>query len=201
MLYFIPGRPPGLVSRLVRRPNFLEYIGSHPELKRNKAKEIAAGLKYLHDNDVIHGDLKVDNILISDREEAQITDFGLAQILDVTGFTTLIERNARFTAPELLSLVDDSSRPTRQSDVFSLGILLLQLFHGPDQNKQRGMPYNHIPYRNGYEIGLIKSICKGKRPRQRFYNYIEDKHWNLICWCWYHDPNMRPTVAQVRRAL
>ena len=108
-----------------------------------QAKEIAAGLKYLHDNDVIHGDLKVvcslsvlevywliipqDNILISDREEAQITDFGLAQILDVTGFTTLIERNARFTAPELLSLVDDSSRPTRQSDVFSLGILLLQV--------------------------------------------------------------------------
>jgi len=200
---FLPGRPPGLVSKLVQRPNFLEYIGRHPELKRNKAKEIAAGLNYLHDEGIIHGDIKADNILISDKIQAQITDFGLARILDVTGFTTMTQRNVRFTAPELMPLDDIVTRPTRESDIFSLGILLLQLFHGPDQDRQKGLPYNHVPYRGdtGYEIGLMKSIRGGDRPQRSLYNYIEDQHWILICRCWDGDTARRPTISQVQNAL
>jgi len=202
---FLPRRPPGLVSKLVQRPNFLEYIGRHPELKRNKAKEIAAGLNYLHDEGIIHGDIKADNVLISDKMpvQAQITDFGLAQILDVKGFTTMTQRNVRFTAPELMPLDDIATRPTRESDIFSLGILLLQLFHGPDQDRQRGLPYNHVLYRDGpgYEFGLMKSIHSGDRPQRSLYNYIEDQHWSLICRCWDGDTAGRPTVSQVQNAL
>jgi serine/threonine protein kinase len=199
---FLPGRPPGLVSKLVQRHNFLEYIGRHPELKREKAQEIAAGVKYLHDNNMIHGDIKANNILVSNRGVAQITDFGLAQILDVRGFTTMTQRNVRFTAPELMPLVDNFNRPTRQSDIFSLGILLLQLFHGPDPNRQRGLPYNHIAYSDiGYDIKLMKRVCAGDRPRRDSYNYILDQHWALICWCWDDHPDSRPTILQVCHAL
>jgi len=42
---FLPGRPPGLVSKFVQRDDFLKYIEMHPELKRNKAIDIAAGLQ------------------------------------------------------------------------------------------------------------------------------------------------------------
>jgi serine/threonine protein kinase len=82
-----PEFPPGLVSPWVQRSDFLQYIGRHPELKRkkvlfatahhgwifsipfSKAREIARGLKYLHDLDVfdghegiVHGDLKVVSV-------------------------------------------------------------------------------------------------------------------------------------------
>jgi len=174
-------------------------------LKRNKAKEIAAGLNYLHDEGIIHDDIKADNVLISDKMpvQAQITDFGLAQILDVKGFTTMTQRNVRFTAPEPMPLDDIATRPTRESDIFSLGILLLQLFHGPDQDRQRGLPYNHVLYRDGpgYEFGLMKSIHSGDRPQRSLYNYIEDQHWSLICRCWDGDTAGRPTISQVQNAL
>ena len=71
-----------------------------------------------------------NNILISDYHQAQITDFGLARILDVRGFTTMTFRNIRYAAPELRPDEDVdmlSVRPTTQSDIFSLGILFLQV--------------------------------------------------------------------------
>jgi len=113
----------------------------------------------------------------------------------------MVERNARFTAPELMSLDDSVTRPTRQSDIFSLGILLLQLFHGPDRDRQRRLPYNHVRYRTGYEIGLMRSVRAGDRPRREQYNHIEDQHWTLISWCWDPNPGMRPAIVHVRNAL
>jgi serine/threonine protein kinase len=78
--YTNPNLPPGLVSRYVLRHDFLGYIGRHPEKKRSKvctlpdasseccfltsgilfpkAQEVASGVQYLHENDVVHGDLK-----------------------------------------------------------------------------------------------------------------------------------------------
>jgi serine/threonine protein kinase len=70
-----------------------------------------------------------DNILVSDQGVAQITDFGIARILGVEGYTTMI-RNVRYAAPELRPLGDidlEQVRPTTASDIFSFGILLLQV--------------------------------------------------------------------------
>lgn len=111
-----------------------------------QAKEIASGLEYLHEQNVVHGDLKIvcswdylwfslslliipqDNVIISNQLEAQITDFGVGRILDVEGFATIIERNVRYTAPELMLADPDASKSaTPQSDIYSLGILLLQV--------------------------------------------------------------------------
>ena len=72
-----------------------------------------------------------DNVLISDQHAApaQITDFGIACILDAEGFATMIQRNVRYTPPELMPLEDIAGyvHPTLQSDIFSLGILFLQV--------------------------------------------------------------------------
>jgi serine/threonine protein kinase len=201
----------------------------------HQAKEIASGLRYLHERGVVHGDIKPvctlfvqsernltvlqDNVIISDDggDQAQLIDFGIAQILSVQGFTTVTDRNTRYTAPELLSAVN--ARPTRQSDVFSLGVLLLQvgesectslmktycpfkLFHGPDENQQRGLPYNHVPFRPGvHDFKLMMRIIDGDRPQRERYNRMEDRHWTLICLCWEGNPDWRPTVVRVQQDL
>jgi len=202
-----PNFPPGLVSRWVQRNNFLAYIGRHPELKRAKAKEIAYGLQYLHQNEVVHGDVKVDNILISDQGDAQITDFGIARILGVQGYTTMTSRNVRYAAPELRPITHTEEdmpdvRPTTASDIFSMGILLLQLFHGPDQNKQRGRPYNHVPYNEATgDYALLVRIHEGERPLRQRYNPIQDLYWILMQRCWAANLLERPDIAEVLQKL
>ena len=79
----------------------------------------------------IYFDAFQDNILISDEGVAQITDFGIARILGVQGYTTITNRNVRYAAPELRPIAEEvdqrTVRPTPPSDIYSLGMLLLQV--------------------------------------------------------------------------
>jgi len=150
-------------------------------------------------------------VIISDQLKAQITDFGISRILDVDGFTTITRspRNVRFTAPELM-LLDEGNpeapmpavRPTPKSDIFGLGILLLQLFHAtPDSNIQRGLPYNHVRSTAVFDLGLMLRVRSGDRPQRKRYNHMEDQHWEIICRCWAGNPDDRPSITEVQEAL
>ena len=90
--------------------------------------------------------------------------------------------------------------------IYGLNILwcyiFLQLFHGPDQNLQRGLPYNHVPFRPaGSEHQLLIRIHHGERPIRDRYNYIPDQYWTLITHCWAGDPLTCPTIAKVWKSL
>jgi serine/threonine protein kinase len=62
----------------------------------------------------------------------QIIDFGFSHIVRVNNFTTLIARNARYSAPELMPITDDAPgtiiRPTYQSDIFSFAMTMLEVY-------------------------------------------------------------------------
>ncbi|KAF7974377.1 hypothetical protein HWV62_12350 [Athelia sp. TMB] len=201
-----PNRPPGLVSRYMYRNKFLDYIDGHPELKREKAIEIALGLQYLHtrNSPVVHGDIRPSNILISDSGAAQLNNFGTSRILDVPSFTMKTMRNMRYTAPELLLLEEapQDPRPTTQSDIFSLAMLLLVLFnHRPNMEMQASLPYNHIRLVNdngGHEIKLLRRIHAGERPiRERYLTIEDDRIWSILTMCWQPHPMQRPQISQV----
>ncbi|KIM76409.1 hypothetical protein PILCRDRAFT_649099 [Piloderma croceum F 1598] len=203
--YLQPGKPPGLVSRFVLRNDFLTYIGRHPNLKREKALDVARGLQYLHRNRVVHDDVRMDNVLVTDNGVAQLKGFGRSRIQDVRGFDRKIQRNVRFTAPELFPITQPSSDiyPTFQSDIFSLAMLLLQLFHAPDRDLQSRLPYNHIRHRNGngYDFRLVRRIHEGERPIRNRYHTMYDHHWALLCHCWNGDPSARPDITYVVKML
>jgi len=204
--YVNPGRPACLVSPFIERNDFLAYIGRHPESKIEKARQIACGVQYLRSRDIVHGDLRVENVLVSENGDAQINDFGMSRILETKGFTTTILRNIRFNAPELMPITEDASDnilPTYESDIFSLGILFLQLFNGYEEDLQKSLPYNHVRHRNGtaYDLGLLRRIHKGERPIRERYAPMSDNHWNLISMCWQGPPSSRPDIDWVVNAL
>ena len=131
--------------------------------------------------------------------------------------------DTRTTAPELMPIIETQPdcRPTFESDIFSLSMLLLQvcpsfrrshvnahykchsqLFHGPDQT-QKGLPYNHIRSGQGgnYSIGFIRLVHAGERPKRERYHPISDQHWALIEACWRANPSERPNITYVLNAL
>lgn len=84
--------------------------------------DMLLALKSLHDRNLIHLDIKLDNVLITDDNHCKLADFGLIFDLKNSNRSRLIEGDSRYLAPELLE-----GNYCLANDIFSLGITLLEL--------------------------------------------------------------------------
>jgi serine/threonine protein kinase len=115
------------------------------EQKLKLLKQVVHGLSYLHEQQVVHGDLTSTNVLIDRNGDAYLADFGLSVILvesDNLDYKSYSCGAIRWLAPELIGLPELESipngsddniafpKPNSQSDVFSLGCIMLQVFSG-----------------------------------------------------------------------
>ncbi|KAJ9190504.1 hypothetical protein P3X46_001695 [Hevea brasiliensis] len=89
----------------------------------------AKGLKYLHDNNIIHRDMRPNNILITHDHEALLGDFGLARTQHDDSdhsWETRVVGTLGYLAPEYA----ECGRVSTKTDVYSFGVVLLQLITG-----------------------------------------------------------------------
>jgi serine/threonine protein kinase len=92
-------------------------------------REIAAGIGYAHRSGVVHRDLKPDNILLGDRGEVKVTDFGLARTLYIDkGFTDTGEAvgTPYYMAPEQLR----GDKVDGRCDIYALGLIAFEMVVG-----------------------------------------------------------------------
>ncbi|KAI4963494.1 hypothetical protein ZWY2020_014012 [Hordeum vulgare] len=96
----------------------------------NTAKDVAHALSYMHHDcfaPIVHRDITSNNILLDLEFRACISDFGIAKILDVDGSNcTRLAGTKGYLAPELAY----TTRVTEKCDVYSFGVLVLELFMG-----------------------------------------------------------------------
>ena len=90
-------------------------------------KQILLGVLYLHENNIIHRDLKLGNIFLNDNMDCKIGDFGLATMVDYDGERKMsVCGTANYVAPEVLGKKGHSY----EVDVWSLGCILYTLLVG-----------------------------------------------------------------------
>lgn len=105
----------------------LKRIGRLPSDKAVEiSREICLGLAAIHAAGMLHRDLKPANIIIDSKGEARITDFGIAGLeAEVQGLESRVGTPA-YMSPEQA----DGGELTKQSDIYSLGLLLYEIFTG-----------------------------------------------------------------------
>ncbi|CAI5506328.1 unnamed protein product [Closterium sp. Naga37s-1] len=176
------------------------------EVRLRIALDAAAGLAYLHENNVIHRDFKAPNILLDDDWSAKLTDFGLAKGADTdqTHVTTRIMGTMGYLDPKYM----ETGQLTRKSDVYAFGVMLLELLTGKramDQTQQ-GMPpltawaQQYLNQRKP-DIGALVDPClldqfTTKAAQRAAHKLaISAKH------CIEEDPNLRPLMSDMVETL
>ncbi|KAH8105209.1 Pkinase-domain-containing protein [Cristinia sonorae] len=152
-----------MVFEYVNGGQMLDYIISHGRLRervaRKFARQIGSALDYCHKNNVVHRDLKIENILISQTGNIKIIDFGLSNLYDPVHHLSTFCGSLYFAAPELLNAKVYTGP---EVDVWSFGVVLYVLVCGKVPFDDQSMPALHAKIKRGlveYPVWL-SAECK-----------------------------------------
>ncbi|KAF4083863.1 hypothetical protein AMELA_G00122190 [Ameiurus melas] len=171
-------------------------------------REILDGIAYIHEQGMIHRDLKPVNIFLDSRDHVKIGDFGLATdhpastasgILEVedncsglilksdpTGNMTGMVGTALYVSPE----VQGNTKATynQKVDLFSLGIILFEMSYRPMTTASE-------------RITVLSQLRKESIDfPEDFFEYENKTQRQLICWLLSHDPALRPTAVELLKS-
>ncbi|KAK8569212.1 hypothetical protein V6N13_107062 [Hibiscus sabdariffa] len=159
----------------------------------------ARGIAYLHSKgpEISHGNVKSSNILLTTSYEARVSDFGLAQL---AGPTSAPNRVDGYRAPE----VTDARKVSQKADVYSFGILLLELLTGK-------APTHALLNEEGIDLPRwVQSIVQEEWTAEvfdpellRYQNVEEDmvQLLQLAINCTAQYPDKRPSMAEVTNQI
>ncbi|KAJ4974292.1 hypothetical protein NE237_007466 [Protea cynaroides] len=169
------------------------------ETRSGIALGAARGIEYLHGRGpkISHGNIKSSNILLTKSYEACVSDFGLASLV---GATSTANRVAGYRAPE----VTDAHKVSQKADIYSFGVLLLELLTGKP-------PTHTLTNEDGVDLPRwVQSVIREEWTSEVFdpellrYQNVEEEMVQLLqlatdCCAQY--PDKRPSMTEVTRRI
>ncbi|KNA16129.1 hypothetical protein SOVF_091960 [Spinacia oleracea] len=154
------------------------------------AMDAAFGMEYLHSKNIVHFDLKCDNLLVNMRDPqrpiCKVGDFGLSRIKRNTLVSGGVRGTLPWMAPELLN--GSSTRVSEKVDVFSFGIAMWEILTGEE-------PYANM-HCGAIIGGILKNTLRPPVPDRC------DPEWRILMeQCWSIEPEARPSFTEVTNRL
>jgi serine/threonine protein kinase/Tfp pilus assembly protein PilF len=143
--------------------------------------KVARTVHYAHEHGILHRDIKPGNILLETNGEPQLTDFGLARLVESESTVTRtldVLGTPSYMAPE--QAAGDNTNLARATDVYGLGAVLYQLLTGQP------------PFAGGTTYETIKLLLDTEPRQPRLLNPRVDRDLSAICLkCLEKDPKRR----------
>ncbi|KAG8930929.1 hypothetical protein FRC01_002065, partial [Tulasnella sp. 417] len=153
--------------------------------------QTACGLEHLHSRSppICHADIKPENVLINDLYGPVLSDFGMSRVLQdlgiPSGLTTSgsVKGTWRYMSREIFA----GQRPSRESDVYAFGGLILTVMSGK------------APYHGLLHQVILRRVMQDQPPNPKNHPKLpaNDPLWALMRRCWNKTPALRPTIREV----
>jgi len=147
--------------------------------------KVAHTVHYAHEHGILHRDIKPGNILLDAKGEPELTDFGLARLVESESTVTRtleVLGTPSYMAPE--QAAGNNAKLTSATDVYGLGAVLYQLLTG------------HPPFSGGTTYETIKLLLETEPRPPRLWNSKIDRDLSTICLkCLERDPRRRYSSA------
>jgi len=180
-----------------------KYLEAHPEQLWQKLHETALGVQYLHEREIVHGDLKCDNIVVGSDLKAKLTDFGLSSVTHQVGAASVqISGAVQWVAPECLGV--DHKPATPESDVYSLGMCIIQALRIVEavQLNKDVVQFPPVPWENMPVASVIVHVKRLKQlPLRPRLATCTDEQWALVKSMCAFEPGQRIKIAAIATAL
>ncbi len=124
-----------IIMRCVDGPSLRQLLGTHRRLSVGDAariaRQVADALAYAHSHDIVHRDVKPDNILLDRSGHVLVTDFGIAKAAQAATAAQLTTEGMVIGTPQYMSPEQAAGdKVDGRSDIYSLGIVLYQMLSG-----------------------------------------------------------------------
>ncbi|KAF8608125.1 kinase-like protein [Ceratobasidium sp. AG-I] len=184
-----------MISTWMELGNIVMVVNNRPSMNRYKlCIQVVGAVVYLHGMEVVHGDLKGANVLVSHDGKPKLADFGLTITQESKLRLSVTEPaggTMRWMAPEMFRR---EGRRSPEADMYALGMTMLETLTGKE-------PFSDVE--NSWSIP--KMVLERQTPDRPEYlsvrSPVNDGFWMAMEKCWRYEPGDRARAVDVEEVL